>query len=467
MVIILICVFSCKEDTPTPLKTLTYQNQIVEGSTNSEGKILVKSSSADTELSFDITVVDAAGNPVESIDVTYNQINENSIIFIKDPLNRYSSAFLYGPPIDIDKIAGITDSDKSGSKYESKSLILTIGLLITVGTIAAAEISIIKNAYVIQKFYITDAVLADKDYILYCKNFGEIAELIKARTGIVLDATSIVISFIGAGNPTAVELSKDILMEGAEMVRDKLLNLAIDIWGKTLDEVVNRRVAVKVFPFDRDENFANIKNLYALYEIDFNNSICDDYINDVPFKVNDIITQEILTTLEDQGLVIHKGFTPPNVTGNYFVNDLENIENGDQYIDYSYQFFNQSQDFSIELKTASASSDATGKGAFISGESGGFSIYCEVESNISYDGTMVYIKSLDIYSGVVSTSGIENWQHGFIIVDKTNDIYGNFMDIGDTRIVYEADGLAEKVETFPYSPAKGINPENCRYIYLK
>jgi len=454
MLVFVICTISCQKDTQTPLLTISYENKVIEGSTNSDGKIIVKTSFPDKDIVFDIKVVDDSGNPVESVDVTYNQIGDKSIIFVKDQLHRYSSAFLYGPPIDLDNIAGINDTEKPETKYEAKSVLLTIGLLITIGSIAAAEIRIIKNAYVIQKFYITDQVLADKDYILYCKTFGEIADLIKSRTGIVLDATSILISFVGAGKPTAVEISKDILMEGAESIRDKLLNLAIDIWGKNLDEVTNRCVAVRVYPFDRDENFANIKNLYALYEIDYNNTICDNYINDVPFKVNDILTREILTTLENRGLLIYKGFTPPDVSGNYYLDNLTNLETGTKYINYSYQFFNQNQDFSIELKTASSTSDAIGKGAFISGEQNGFSIYCETEHNINDDGTVVYIKSLDIFSGTLSSSGIESFQNGFIIVDKTNDPFSHFMEVGDSRIVYEADGLASKVSTFPYTPTK-------------
>jgi hypothetical protein len=97
-----------------------------------------------------------------------------------------------------------------------------------------------------------------------------------------------------------------ILLEEYEFVRNKLVNLAIDIWGLTYNQVVNRRVAVKVYPFDKNSSFSNIKNLYALYEIDLDNPVCENYINDVPYKVNDIITPEILTTLENLGLVVYK-----------------------------------------------------------------------------------------------------------------------------------------------------------------
>lgn len=470
VMLLVLLFYSCekveKENVPATLVTMVYQDRIIEGLTDSEGKIVVNTTFPEKDVTFNIQVLDTDGNPVRGIYVTYSQVDDKSVIFVRDPERRYSSAFLYGPPIDLDKIAGNADKDSDGKTYESKSILLTIGLLITVGSIAAAEIKIIKNAWVIQQFYISDAILADKDYILYCKTFEEIAEMIKARTGIVLDATSILISFTTAGGSSAVEIAADILSESVEEIRDRLLNLAIDKWGLTMDQLVNRSVAVKVYPFDKDEKFANIKNLYALYELDINNTICNDYINDIPYQVNNIITKDLISQFEESGMTIYKGFSPPDITGNYYLNSLTNLATGDKYKAYSYQFFNQKKDFSIELKYASNTSDAAGKGAFISGSGNDFSVFCEMEDNINDNGTMVYIKTLNVYSGEISESGIIYYQNGFIVVDKTNDIYNDFMNIGESRIVYEADGLVDKVIDFPYS-AKTTNGLDCKYLYKR
>jgi hypothetical protein len=233
-----------------------------------------------------------------------------------------------------------------------------------------------------------------------------------------------------------------------------------------MDQLVNRRVAVKIYPFDKDENFANIKNLYALYEIDLKNPICDNYVNDVPYQANNIITQELINKFEDKGLTIYKGFSPPDITGNYYLDDLTNMQTGHKFKDYTYKFFNQGKDFSIELKYASNTSDAVGKGAFISGNATSFSVYCEMEDIINHNDTQVYIKSLDIYSGEITPEGIKNYQNGFIIVDKRNDLHGAFMEVGESRIVYEADGLAQKVATFPFSGKGDVN-EKGRDRYAK
>ncbi len=457
---------ACEKEEETSTDYLIYQDKIIEGSTNAEGKINISTVFPEKEITFDIQVVDTEGNPVENMDVVYYQTDDKSIIFVRDPRQRYNSAFLFGDPVDLDKIAGLKNPDTPESTYQSKSVIMTVGLLITVGAIAIAEVKIIKNAWVIQQFYLTDAVMADRDYILYCKTFEEIAELLKARTGIALNASSILISFVMAGGSTAIELAADIMLESVQSIYEKLICLAIDQWGMTREELVNRRVAVKIYPFDQDKNFSNVKNLFALYEIDLNNTDCDDYVNDIPYQVNNIINQDIISDFENLGLTIHKGFSPPDITGNYYFDDLTNMENGNKYKDYSYQFFNQMKDFSIELKYASNTSDAIGKGAFISGDETTFSVYCEMEDNINDGGNMVYIRSIDIYSGEISSGGIRNYQNGFIIVEKRNDINNRFMNVGDSRLVYEADGLAERVESFPYG-VKGEDSESCSSRYIK
>jgi len=458
---------ACEKEENTIPESLVYQDHIIEGSTNSEGKININTVFPEKEITYDIQVVDTEGNPVENMNVTYYQTADHSVIFVNDPQQRYNSAFLMGDPVDLDKIAGTRDPDAPGATYQSKSVLLTLGLLITVGAIVNAELKIIKNAWVIQQFYISDAVVADRDYILYCKTFEEIAELMKARTGIALNASSILISLVNSfGGSSAVEIASSILMESTQSIRDKLLYLAMDHYGMTMDQLINRRVAVKIYPFDQDENFSNVRNLFALYEIDLNNPICDNYVNDVPYQVNNIITQDIISEFEEQGLTIHKGFSPPDITGNYYLNSLTNMETGTTYKSYSYQFFNQKKDYTIELKIASNTSDAQGKGAFISGNETTFTVYCEIENNVNDGGTMVYIRSLDVYSGEITSDGIRNYQNGFIIVDKQNDVNRRFMNVGDSRVVYEADGLGQKVSSFPYV-AKGGAEEACADRYLK
>lgn len=175
-------------------------------------------------------------------------------------------------------------------------------------------------------------------------------------------------------------------------------------------------------------------------------------INDVPDEVNDFLNQYLIETLQDDGLIIHKGFSPPDVTGNYYMNSLKELNTGLSFVEYSYKFFSQTADYKIKINAHSNTSTREGLGAFISGYGYDFSIYCEMNSEITDGDHLVYIQSADIYSGTITSSGIKNYQKGFIIIHKENDINDNFMDEGDTRIIYESDGLVERVSTYPYIP---------------
>ena len=53
------------------------------------------------------------------------------------------------------------------------------------------QVGIILNAYKIDQFMLTDYFTETEDYILYCKTFDEIGELIEAKTQITLNVASI------------------------------------------------------------------------------------------------------------------------------------------------------------------------------------------------------------------------------------------------------------------------------------
>ena len=194
--------------------------------------------------------------------------------------------------------------------------------------------------------------------------------------------------------------------------------------------------------------------------------ITDDGVDDVPPGVNDFLTPEEKSTLQDQGLTIYTGLNPPNVEGYYYANSLETADGGMSFINYSYRYFDQTSGLSI--KSSHISEDGTdvaeGKGAFIAGTGSTFSIYMESVSEIDEGTHIVRFESARIYSGTISANGIIGFQFGFIVTDKQNDLNNNFMNVGDTRVIYETDGLAERVDEFPFSP-KVIGTSNNYSIY--
>ncbi len=189
-------------------------------------------------------------------------------------------------------------------------------------------------------------------------------------------------------------------------------------------------------------------------------------INDVPPGVNDFLTPEEVETLINDGLKVYKGLDPPNIEGNYYMNSLEELNGNMRFINYSYKFTNQTSDLRIEAYHQSDNGTDVGEGlgAFIAGSGQTFSVYLETKSEIRDGGHTVFINSASIYSGIKTSEGIENFQFGFIITHKENDRNNRFMNVGDTRIVYEADGLAEEVPDYPYTPSKSKYFER-NYIY--
>ena len=198
------------------------------------------------------------------------------------------------------------------------------------------------------------------------------------------------------------------------------------------------------------------------------NFTTDDGIDDVPPGVNDFMSPEDKQTLQDNGLEIYTGLNPPNIEGNYYANSLTTSDGNIDFMNYSYRFHDQTAELSIRSSHISenGTDTAEGKGAFIAGSGTTFSIYMESISEIRQETHVTTIESARIYSGIISSDGIINFQFGFIITDKKNDINDLFMNVGDTRVIYESDGLAERVNDFPFSP-KIISPSEILSIYLK
>ena len=112
------------------------------------------------------------------------------------------------------------------------------------------------------------------------------------------------------------------------------------------------------------------------YEIELENSKCQKYIVDVPEEVNDFLNTDFIEILEGKGLEIYSGLTPVNVTGNYFVDNWTNFESGTRYVNYSFQFVNQTTDHKIEVRSAAEFSDASAIIAYISGNGPSFPHCC-------------------------------------------------------------------------------------------
>jgi len=442
---------------------ITFTSHAIESVTNVNGELDIETVINNSlNVLYDIMIVNKSDKPIEGISVVYNQVNGKSIIFIKDNLKRYSSAFLYGTPEELSDYFtthGLVLS--ADPEVEEEDDLLRIAMSLPLIPLAEAEINSIPDAYYIQQFHLSDSTLEGNDYLINCKEIEMVPELIKEQTNVGLKSSSILISIESNGVYELIEIASNRILDESFNFNDKLISRASDQWGMRRDELVNL-IAIKSFFNEQNEQYAHIDTQFEYYQIELENTRCMKYIVDVPEEVNEFLNMDFIEILEGKGLQIHNGLTPDNVTGNYFVDNWTNLETGTRYVNYSFQFLNQTSEFQVEVKSAAEFSDATGIVAYISGDGQYFSIYSEQDHNIDDSGHIVFIKTADIYSGKVTGEGILDFQNGFIVLQKENDWYDRFLNVGDSRVVYEADYMADAVGAFPFH-STDLDPDDSFY----
>jgi len=445
---------------------ITFTNQAIESVTNVNGELDIETVFNNSlNVLYDFIIVNRSDQPIEGISIVYNQVNGKSIIFIKDNLKRYSSAFLYGTPEELNNYFTTNGLALTAEPETEDDKLLRIALSLPLIPLADAELNSIPDAYYIQQFHLSDSTFEGNDYLINCKEIEMVPELIKDQTNIGLKSSSILISIESKGECELIEIASNRILDESFNFNDKLITQATDQWGMRRDELISL-IAIKSYFKGLSEQYAHIDTQFEYYQIELENTRCMKYIVDVPEQVNEFLNMDFIEILEGKGLQVHSGLTPDNVTGNYFVDNWTNLESGTRYVNYSFQFLNQTSEFQIEVKSAAEFSDATGIVAYISGDGQYFSIYSEQDHNIDDSGHNVFIKTADIYSGKVTSEGIIDFQNGFIVLQKENDWYDRFLNVGTSRVVYEADFMADAVDAFPFY-STDLDPDNSFYRIMK
>lgn len=441
-------------------ETIIYKDYAIESVTNVNGELNIETGFDNEfqQLIYKLKVVDNLGEAVENMSVVYNQVNGKSVLFLKDHFKRYNSAFIYGYPMELVEVfmAGPAEMNPVRENHEG---VIEVELLVEVITLEQAQVISIPGAYYIQMYCLADSTEEGNDYTIYCREIEHIPQIIKDRIDLSFNTTSILISIVSTEYSDLIELSSHKILDESFNFGDKLITQASNQWGFRTDELIPDLIAIKSFFPAQAEHMVNVDTQFEFYQIEMENDRCEKYIVDVPEAVNNFLNTDFIDILEGKGLSVNTGLTPSNVTGNYYVDSWTNLESGTRYVNYSFQFLNQTAKYQIEVRSAAEFSDATGIQAFISGEGPFFSIYSEQDHNINDGGHNVYIKTADIYSGKLMQGGILDFQNGFIILQKKNDIYDRFLNVGDSRVVYEADYFADAVDAFPYVSVD-LDPES-------
>jgi len=172
-------------------------------------------------------------------------------------------------------------------------------------------------------------------------------------------------------------------------------------------------------------------------------------------RVEVVIPEEFRTEIE-QFIPIYDGVTPPNVEGAYYMDpeiltgsSRSSDSYGDHYLSEYQRFSNQDMKkntINLVRVQGGGLEWMKGAGAFISGSENNFTIYFDMEGEVSG----VPVKEAIVVSGTKTAEGVQNLSWGFVLKEKGDDPYGNVVEVGTYRIFTDEDGLSEAVE-WPYA----------------
>lgn len=179
--------------------------------------------------------------------------------------------------------------------------------------------------------------------------------------------------------------------------------------------------------------------------------------------IKNIIPTTMLRELKSKGMAINEGTTPPSIEGIYLASPYtlkSPYGAGDSWVagrviaDYKYKFYDQTGgNVKVDYKQPSASDHGSGLGSFISGSGNKFSIFSESNGGTS----SIEYTTVSVISGELTSTGIKDFQYGFIFTKKTGDDGDvNYIPKGKSRVWIDGNALADKVSTF----RMGINSIN-------
>lgn len=182
-----------------------------------------------------------------------------------------------------------------------------------------------------------------------------------------------------------------------------------------------------------------------------NSGLSDDIKKFVPAAVID--------SMRKWGLVINEGKKPPTIEGiydfkpNYCVYDNSGYNRaGSYFLDYRFRFRNQNNQnltVSVDFKSLGVAIDtASGTGSFLAGNNNNFTAFVDV-TGTSYG---IPYKAITFYSGVVTNTGITNFQIGSYLKEKGADPSHLLVPVGTSRVFNDEDSFSEVKNAYRQGP---------------
>lgn len=168
-----------------------------------------------------------------------------------------------------------------------------------------------------------------------------------------------------------------------------------------------------------------------------------------------VIPGEIRTEFESK-MDIYEGTTPPDITSSFVIAENELSYSSDGYdanfADHYMMFYNKKGNrYQYKAKQVESISEASD--VIVIGREDTFTAY--FTSVHEYDDGVTTCVTADLISGRMTSSGIRDIKHAFIMLEK-NDPDDRLMEENEFRVFYDGDGLAA-FESWDYTKAQGAS----------
>ncbi len=196
----------------------------------------------------------------------------------------------------------------------------------------------------------------------------------------------------------------------------------------------------------------------------------DDLVekNGLTKEINDVISQDIIDLLDSLGMPINKGGNPPTIEGSYlssphvlYSSNRSGDIIGNIYNDLEVTFSNQNKkELTVTTGYTQSNFVFEGTGSFIVGDKNLFSVFVFDKEYQNYDEDSCLIAR--IFSGELTSNGISGLHTAITMLDDYGDPNDIYIEIGDTRVLYDQDGLSESEDAYKSAILKKLNSDSSK-----
>lgn len=173
-------------------------------------------------------------------------------------------------------------------------------------------------------------------------------------------------------------------------------------------------------------------------------------------EINELVPDTLLGTLQDMGMPLHPGGSPPTVVGTYLMSPAllkaSNVP-GDpasgQFWDYYLRLTDQDDErLTVRVQNAQENGGQSvvgeGVGSLIAGSDSAFTVFSRITSVDETGDTAV---TLQVYSATLTQGGLHDLHLALFMLDNRGNT--QFIPNGTGRLAYDGDGFSPATRRFP------------------